>query len=180
MRINYHNAVQACRDAGFALITERQALALAWNVAQQPENWTGGKVGEGVLHMGLHKWNVDGAQPGTYESNDPAERRWFVLSNGEHVFDVAGNAFTSIHDDVQGDTDGLITRPFAADSISLQAPFPSMEKGMGWHPEPGADWSGYALIRGGSWRSERDAGAFSLSRGWPSREWGNVGFRCTR
>ncbi|THF61427.1 hypothetical protein E6C76_20310 [Pseudothauera nasutitermitis] len=180
VRINYRNAVQACRDAGFALITERQALALAWNVAQQPENWTGGKVGEGVLHMGLHKWNVNSAQPGTYESSDPDERRWFALSNGERVFDVAGNAFTWVHDDVQGDADGLVARPFAADSLSLQGPYPSMKKGMGWRPEVGTDWSGYALIRGGGWDSGRNAGAFCLNRGWPSDEWSDVGVRCTR
>ncbi|WP_068638751.1 hypothetical protein [Thauera butanivorans] len=180
VEINYRDAVQACRDASFALITERQALALAWNVAQQPENWTGGAVGAGALHQGLHKWSVNSAQPGTYESPDPDERRWFVLSNGERVFDVAGNAFTWIHDDVQGDADGLIARPFATDSISLQAPFPSMEKGMGWRPEPGGDWSGDALIRGGCWRSGRCAGAFGLNYHWPSDEWGSVGFRCTR
>lgn len=179
VEINYRDAVQACRDAGFALITERQALALAWNIAQQAENWTGGKVGEGHLYQGLHKWSVNSAQPGTYESPDPDERRWFVLSNGERVFDVAGNAFTWIRDDVQGDADGLIARAFAADSISLQAPYPSLEKGMGWRPGPGANWSGRALVRGGGWRSVRLAGAFYLSSGWPRSEWDRIGFRCT-
>lgn len=83
-------------------------------------------------------------------------------------------------DDVQGDEQGLISKPFAEDSLSLRAPYPSLEKGMGWRPDAGANWSGYALIRGGFWGSESLAGAFGLNLGWPDSRLDYVGFRCTR
>ncbi|WP_068638744.1 hypothetical protein [Thauera butanivorans] len=179
VEVSHRDAIAACERAGTKLLTERQALAIAFDIAAQDINWTGGKVGEGRLYQGLHKGNVDCAQGPDYQSDDPDERRWHQLSNGQRIFDVAGNAFAWIFDDVQGDAEGLVARPFAPDSISLQAPHPSLEKGMGWRPTVGANWSGSALIRGGSWNSGRNAGAFYLSVDWPSNEWGCIGFRCT-
>ncbi|MHB0925983.1 MAG: hypothetical protein ACYC1F_05730, partial [Gallionellaceae bacterium] len=67
------------------------------------------------------------------------------------------------------------------DSISLTtAPYPSCEKGMGYRPDGERDWSGFALVRGGYWRSESRAGVFSLFYGWRDYENGVVGFRCTK
>lgn len=180
VNINYHNAVAACKDSGLNLLTETQALAIAIDISQQDINWTGGKVGEGKLYQGLHKGTVSSAQPGDYESPDAEERRWHQLSNGERIYDFAGNIYEWIFDDVQGDENGLIAKPFAEDSASLQAPYPSMEKGMGWRPDAGTDWSGYALIRGGFWSSGANAGAFSLGLDRPVSGFGLVGFRCTK
>lgn len=177
--INYHDSVTACKNVGANLITETQALAIAWNISQQDINWTGGKVGEGDLYQGIHLGNVDKAQPGTYEPSE-SERRWHQLSNGERIFDFAGNTYTWVFDDVQGDENGLIAKPFAEDSASLMAPYPSMNKGMGWRPAAGYNWSGDALVRGGCWNSESYAGAFILGYGWPGDESGGVGFRCTK
>ena len=129
--------------------------------------------------MGIHKGNVSAGQPGTYESEDAEERRWHQLSNGERIYDFAGNVFTWVFDDVQGDDKGIIARDFAADSISITTPpYPSQENGMGdyevW------DWSGYALVRGGYWYSESYAGVFSLNYDWPDNRSDYVGFRCTK
>jgi len=180
VEINYTEAREACDAAGFKLLTETQALAIAHDIVQQDINWTGGKVGEGHVYMGLHKWNVEEAQAGDYESEDPDERRWHQLSNGERIYDFAGNVFTWIDDDVQGDENGLPGK-IAADSPSLTtAPFPSMEKGMGWRPDGARDWSGRALIRGGFWGSESYAGVFLLNLDWPDRRFDYVGFRCTK
>ncbi|THF61432.1 hypothetical protein E6C76_20335 [Pseudothauera nasutitermitis] len=180
VNINYRAAVAACKDAGFALITERQALAIAHNAAGLACNWNTGIVGKGRLFQGLRNDSVGEPQPGTFEPEDPDEQRWLTLTNGSRICDANGNAFTWVSDDVQGDAEGLMARPFAADSLSLQAPFPSLEKGMGWRPTPGTDWSGDALVRGGGWGSGRDAGAFFLNLDWPGDEWDYVGFRCTR
>lgn len=180
--IDFEEAKAACLAAGYALLTELQALAIAWNVSLQDANWSGGKVGEGDLRMGLHKGTVYGAaQPGTYESPDPDEQRWFVLSNGERICDVAGNVYSWIFDDVQGDKAGLVAKRFDASSPSIATPpKPSMEQGMGWYPRAGADWSGVALVRGGYWGSEAYAGAFYLSDVWPDYRIDGVGFRCTQ
>jgi hypothetical protein len=180
VRINYEDARAACVLSGGSLITEKRALAIAYDISQQDINWTGGKVGEGKIYMGIHKGNVSEAQDGTYESSDADERRWHQLSNGERIYDFSGNAFTWVFDDVQGDMDGKNSK-IAAYSISLTtAPFASCEKGMGWRPDGARDWSGLALFRGGYWRSGSDAGVFTLGSGWPGNVYGNVGFRCTK
>lgn len=180
--INYHDARRACADAGYALITESQALALALQVARKPLNWTGGAVGNGDLHQGLRNDTVDEAQPGTFVPEEVDETRGFFLANsGPTVFDLAGNAFTWVFDDVQGDTDGIVAKPFAANSPSIKsAPFPSMKRGVGWYPKAGADWAGVALVRGGCWYSGSGAGVFRLSYGWPDLGDDVVGFRCTK
>lgn len=180
VEINYRDARQACEQTSAKLITELQALAIAHDIAAQDINWSGGKVGEGHIYQGLHKFSVENAQPPSYEPTDPDERRWHQLSNGERIFDFAGNAYTWVFDDVQGDENGITAKPFAEDSPSITAPYPSMEKGMGWRPDAGTNWSGNALVRGGCWGSGRYAGAFDLNRGFPDREWDNVGFRCTK
>jgi formylglycine-generating enzyme required for sulfatase activity len=183
VEINYADARQACTAAGYALLTELQALAIAYNVSQQDANWSGGKVGEGKLLQGLHldPDNVDEAYAGDYVSPDPAERRTFVLSNGQTIFDAAGNVYSWIFDDVQGDENGLVVRAFAADSPSITtAPYPSLERGIGWYPKAGSDWSGNALVRGGCWYSVADAGVFYLDLDWPDYALDSVGFRCTK
>jgi formylglycine-generating enzyme required for sulfatase activity len=181
VNVSYRKANELCTAAGYKLITELQCLALAVNIARQDINWTGGKVGEGSLYQGIHKGSVNSAQPGTHESTDPLERRWHQLSNGERIYDFAGNVFTWVHDDVQGDADGLVSGTIAKDSPSLTcAPAPSREKGVGYIPSGPLSWSGRALIRGGFWYSDSNAGVFVLDRGWPGYAFDNVGFRCTK
>lgn len=181
VNINYHDTQKACRDAGFSLITELQCLAIAHDIANQDINWSGGKVGEGKLFQGLHKGSASSAQAGDFEPADAEERRWHQLSNGSRIYDFAGNAYTWVFDDVQGDEQGLVSKAFTKDSPSITtAPHPSMEHGMGWRPKAGADWSGGALLRGGCWNSVGYAGAFYLGLGWPDLDFGLVGFRCTK
>lgn len=181
VEINFHDAKAAAETSGLKLITETQWLAIAHDIANQDINWTSGKVGVGALFQGLHKDSVEEAQAGDFISPDPDERRWFELSNGTRVYDFSGNAFSWVFDDVQGDEQGLIAKPFAEDSPSLTtAPAPSMEKGTGWRPAAGRDCSGYALVRGGCWLSGDRAGAFYLNGVWPGGGDVSVGFRCTK
>lgn len=180
VNVNYNDARGACAAIDANLITETQCLAIAHNIAQQGINWTSGTVGEGSLYQGLHTGEVSGPQPGTYEPDD-AERRWHELSNGARIYDFAGNVFTWVHDDVQGDADGLVRGTIAKDSPSLIcAPAPSREKGVGYVPSGPLKWSGGALIRGGCWCSDAYAGVFRLSFVWPGSGSGGVGFRCTK
>lgn len=181
VQINYHDAVAACEAIDAHLLRETQALSIALDIASQDVNWTGGKVGEGRIYQGLHKNGVDEAQPGDFESTDPDERRWHRLSNGETIFDFAGNAYSWIFDDIQGDEKGIVKGKIFGESPSLAAaPYKSMEKGMGYRPDGERDWSGSALIRGGFWGDGDFAGVFILGSGWPGGECGDVGFRCTK
>lgn len=180
VRINFEEAKAACIAAGHQLITELQWLAIAHDVARQDCNWTKGKVGEGKLFRGIRRGDVNSAQPGSFQPEHAKERRWLTLSNGERICDINGNVFQWVFDNVQGDENGLVAKAFAEDSPSLQAPYPAMEKGMGWRPSAGANLSGRALVRGGCWGSEASAGAFHLFGGWPDYRDGSVGFRCTK
>lgn len=180
--INYHEARKACADAGYALITETQALSLAWNLSRVAANWIGGVVGEGSMYQGLHLDLDDVDEPYAFDFVSPnaSERREFFLADGSVVLDAAGNAYTWVFDDVQGDEQGVVARAFAADSPSITtAPFPSMQKGMGWQPKVGSDWSGSALFRGGCWCSLDVAGVFVLLYDSPVSGHVSVGVRCT-
>jgi len=181
VEIDYHEARKACEAVSGQLITETQWLAIAWNISQQPENWTGGVVGEGNLFQGLHDGNVEEAQPGTYESEDATERRWFVLSNGEKVFDFAGNAYSWVFDNVQGDEAGLIAKKFTKASPSIStAPYPSMQKDVGWQLPChviGPAMRSFAAVAGAR---DGGAGVFYLGYGFPGSEVDFVGFRCTK
>jgi hypothetical protein len=182
-RVNftYKQARTLCEQAGLKLITETQCLAIAHNIAQMDINWSGGKVGEGSIYQGLHKGTVSEAQAGTYESPDPDERRWHELSNGARIYDFAGNVWSWVFDDVQGDADGLVSGSIAQDSPSIScAPAPSGKKGVGYVPSGPLNWSGDALVRGGFWFSGSYAGVFRLRNGWPGSDDNGVGFRCTK
>ena len=180
VRINFHDANKACEAAGLRLMRESQYLALAYQVSLQDDNWTGGKVGNGKLYQGLRKGRVSSAQPGTYEPTDPDERRFFTLPGGHRIYDIAGNVWEWSFDDIQGNDKGLVAKSFSADSASIVIPYPGEEKGQGWTSNAGANWSGFALFRGGCWNSEFLAGAFRLGYGWPGNAGDNVGFRCTK
>ncbi|MBY0241911.1 MAG: hypothetical protein K2X55_21620 [Burkholderiaceae bacterium] len=181
VEVDYFAAQTLAGQIGCKLITETQYLAIAHDIASQDINWTGGKVGEGNVYQGLHLGTVDEATPGTFVSDEESERRWHQLSNGERVYDFAGNAYSWVFDDVQGNEQGLVAQPFAADSPSITtAPYPSMKNGMGWRPDAGSNWSGRALGRGGYWYGEANAGVFGLGLGLPDRRIGRVGFRCTK
>lgn len=178
VNISYFDAIKACKEAGYNLITETQWLAIAWNLSQQDCNWTDGKVGEGDLFQGVR--NGGGAKPAGYLPDDGSTKRWMTLSNGQQVCDFNGNVFQWIFDDVQGDDKGLIAKEFDENSPSLTtALYPSRTKGMGSRPNPAANWSGGALVRGGCWGSGDHAGVFYLNVDGPRYGSDVVGFRCT-
>lgn len=178
--INFHDAKKACIDAGYSLITELQYLAITHQIVNQGDNWTSGKVGEGEVYRGIHKGNVNEAQDGHYVSDETTERRWHVLANGERVYDFSGNIYSWVFDDVQGDENGVIAKPFADDSATTTtAPYGNREHGIG-DTSTGSDWSGRALVRGGCWYSGGYAGVFHLDYDWPDDDYGGVGFRCTK
>jgi hypothetical protein len=182
VEVNFEEAKAACAAMGGQLIRETQALALAWNIFNVADNWSGGAVGEGTLLQGLHDDDdLDEAPTGVYTHPDRDQRRAFKLSNGQIVYDAAGTVFSWIFDDVQGDEQGLVARAIGADSPSITtAPLAAKNKGIGWQPAPGTDWSSLALVRGGCWYSVGRAGVFNLDGGWPGYRGGRVGFRCTK
>ena len=181
VNINYLDAIKACEATGQKLLTGEQALSIALDIAEQDINWTGGKVGEGVVYQGLHLGTVRGPQVGTYESPHAEERRWHQLSTGERIWDFSGHVFEWMRDTFHGGENGVLPASgLPANSPYLTVPpFPICKQGMGWQPDGARDWSGGALVRGGFWYSGDDAGLFRLLYWYPQRENGVVGFRCT-
>lgn len=178
--IGYHAARAACAGAGLALLTETQALALAHDVARQAINWSGGAVGAGQLFQGLHLGRYARPQPASVESPASCERRWHGLSNGQRIHDLAGNAFSWVFDDLQGDGCGIVRRSFGPASASVTgAPGAPMQQGLGWWPRVGSNWWGRALARGGSISSQEGAGVFTVIDERPRAERSYIGFRCT-
>jgi formylglycine-generating enzyme required for sulfatase activity len=161
-RITYDEARQACADSGFDMVTETQWLALAWDVVNQPCNWTKGEVGKGKLFRGLRYGTVMSPQPGNYVSPDEKERRWLTLSNGERICDLNGNVWQWVFDDLDGDKDGVLTGPKDPSSPSFKtAPYPSEKKGMGFITTF-LGRNGSVPVRGGYWSSAAMGGVFAL------------------
>jgi hypothetical protein len=180
VNIGYHAARAACARSGLGLLTELQALAIAHDLARQAVNWSGGAAGEGRLFQGLHRGGVAAPQPVCVEPPDPRERRWHALSNGQRIHDFAGNAFSWVFDDVQGNAEGVVMHAFAPDSPTVSgAPGEPLQRGLGWWPKAGSSWWGRALARGGAWSSQEGAGIFTVVDERPRSERPYIGFRCT-
>ena len=178
--ISYFDAAKKCDSSGLPILRLSQSLAIAQLIASVDENWTGGKVGEGKVFQGLHKGTVDEAQASDYVSDDPEERSYHVLPWGDRIYGFVGNICSWLFDDIQGDARGLIAKAFAADSPTITtAPYPSMEKGMGWQPKAETNGPGSALIRGGHWDDGGYAGLFDLDSCYPGNAYDDIGFRCT-
>jgi hypothetical protein len=180
VNIGYHAAREACLRSGLGLLTELQALAIAHDLARQAVNWSGRAVGAGRLCQGLHLGRFDRPQPAHVASLDRRERRWHVLSNGQLIHDFAGNAFSWVFDDVQGNAEGIVGHVFAPDSPTVSgAPGEPLQQGLGWWPKGGSNWYGRALARGSSWSSREGAGIFTVVDERPRSERPYIGFRCT-
>lgn len=175
--ITFPDAQEAAANAGLALISETQLLAIAFDLVQQGANWTGGEVGAGRMNQGYRFWPVDRPQS---DASPLDNRQWFVMASGERIYDAAGNLNSWSHDDVQGDPEGIVSAPFANGSASISAsPYASLQTGMGRFPAAGVDWSGQALIRGGNWLEADGAGVFHLNAVSKYARSDVIGFRCT-
>lgn len=93
-------ATGAC--SGCHLITEAEWMTIAANVLSVPSNWSGGAVGSGFIYSG-HNDNVpanslaassdnDGYN-GTGQTTGSNQRRTLTLTNGEVIWDFAGNVW---------------------------------------------------------------------------------------
>jgi len=93
-------AATAC--TGCHLVTEAEWMTLAQNVLSVASNWSGGSVGNGYIFSG-HNDNspgnslaaaVDGdPYNGTGQSSPSNQKRTLTLTNGEVIWDMAGNVY---------------------------------------------------------------------------------------
>lgn len=108
--IAYSKNVAGC--TGCNLISEAQWMTLAQNVLSVSSNWSGGAVGSGFIYSG-HNDNVPASAlaadandtngySGTGNAAGSNQRRTLTLTNGQVIWDMAGN----MHEWTAGQTAG--------------------------------------------------------------------------
>ncbi|MHB1314110.1 MAG: prepilin-type N-terminal cleavage/methylation domain-containing protein [Christensenellales bacterium] len=196
---------------GCHLITEAEWMTIAQNVLGVASNWSGGTVGSGYIYKG-HNDNVPAnalaADPsdtngyaGTGDTAPSSQRRTLTLTNGEVIWDLAGNVFDLINATIAGNAQpGLSGESAYAykqwnDGSLLQNGLPSSSMPAstgiagisGWNSTQGIGgiYSNYgetvakALIRGGWWNYGNLSGVLSLNMLY-SPPSGFIGFRVSR
>jgi formylglycine-generating enzyme required for sulfatase activity len=202
--INRDNARTSCRliGPGYDLISNAQWQTIARNIARTASNWSTGTIASGELNRGHSDSDPNNSLAadasdvnaciGTNQTCSDtvwdSQRRTHTLSNGEVIWDFAGNVWEWVTDNnsaVAG-ADGYVSslptndkrqRRYGADPATLCAtPGASPYCGMGhaW-----ANYSAGAVLRGGRWSNGIGAGVFAsgltVSAAYTAAD---VGFRC--
>ena len=203
--------------SGCHLISEAEWMTIAGNVIGVASNWSGGSVGSGYLFSG-HNDNTP-ANARAADSNDAnsysgtgntsgqtvvtngvqgnAERRTLTLTNGEVIWDLAGNVFEYSANTATGGQPGasgyawrewsavagtgsLATSPFPS-SVYAGAVAWNSAQGLGLLYSNTSETGLRSLTRSGYWNSGGGAGVFGLSFGdVPSNALNYIGFRVAR
>lgn len=197
------------------LITESQWMTIAANVLSVPSNWSEGAVGEGYVYSGHNDNSPNGSLAASSNDSDGYsgtgedsgnQRRTLALSNGEVLWDLAGNVYEWTGGIIEGSQPGLDTD----DTIFTWKDWSHSD--MNWNSFPNSSTPGYLasmpaladintlsaanglgmlysnqnqaavhpLARGGYWYSDSYAGVFTLPLNYtPGWSYGHVGFRVT-
>jgi hypothetical protein len=199
--INRTDARASCRliGAGYDLISNAQWQTIARNIADQATNWSTGTVYSGELSRG-HSDNVPANSLAASTDNDgcngtgqtcsdvlwDSQRRTNTLSNGEVIWDFAGNVLEWVSDNnaVIAGADGYISTMSAGDKRQVRygndqfcaTPSSTPYCGMG---NGYFNYSGGAFLRGGAWNGGVDAGVFAADLSVaPTAAVTGLGFRC--
>ena len=218
--ISPNNAKAACKNivvehGSCDIISVMQWMTIAWDLEATDANWSLGTVGSGTLNRG-HSDNNPGSALSISDSTDGwdqtgndasswTQKRTFILSNGEVLWDFAGNLGEWADWETGGDTFdiGPNTCPHAGVSpYNVDCPeldpktyYPGNPAGI-----PQADYNsnvynlgkiigtseenreaglGGAAFRGGGWGNGVSAGIFQLHLQFhPNYATPGIGFRC--
>ena len=198
---------------GCHLITEAEFLTIVQNVLNNPVNWSGGAVGSGFIYSG-HNDNVPATalEASTDDSNgyygtgnvSPSnQKRTLTLSNGEVIWDLAGNVYEWTTGTIAaGQQPGLTGEVAFAwkqwnNGLLLQNGLPAsampgytgISGASGWSSTQGigqlysnyGDASTRGFLRGGNWTDGSNAGVLNLFLTYaPSSANTRFGFRVSR
>ena len=198
---------------GCHLITENEWLTIAQNVISVPSNWSGGAVGSGFIYSGHNDSSPNNAlvastndSDGYYLTGNTAgsnQRRTLTLTNGEVIWDFAGNVQEWTSGTIAvGKQPGLVgesaysTKQYNNSSLNwngfqstaqpgamyVGANTWSSTQGIGqMYTNYGESSSVQAFQRGGAWPNSTFVGILALSTsGDPGYSSTNVGFRVSR
>ena len=207
--INQQDSATECASLGkgYHLITNDEWMTIATNVAEQATNWEGEVVGTNEMARGHSDNNpanacaADASDSNAYVETDCTgsasgtfnQRRTHTLSNGEVIWDLAGNVWewTSYFNDKEKptpvgnawdeftDLTGTTTMPLTdlIPQVAIDNSWNSI-KSIGQY-YPGNDVSGGALLRGGRMDYTNFAGVFTARLyDSPIYEDSGIGFRC--
>ena len=194
-----------CQSIGARLITNNEWQTIAWNVQNVSSNWSGGSVGSGYLGRG----NSNGSAAKIASADDTnstyltgyvdfAHRRTHVLSNGQIIWDLAGNIYEWTNDTITG-----ANQPYAAPAgfgwreYTVITSWGTMTQATAgpannaWNATQGmgriysdgsaANATVYGFIRSGGWDTDTYAGVENLTMyRSPINTYYNAGFRCVR
>lgn len=175
-------ATTYCQSLGAHLITNSEWQTVAWNAQGVATNWSGGVVGSG--NMGRGNSNGSAAQVASADdangnygvAADFTHRRTQLLSNGQTIWDLAGNVYEWNSDTVAGVNQPYSNPPtlfsyreFTAivgwGTLGQQGAGPS---NLAWNSTQGIgkimSWDGtanatvYSIFRGGNWGDGTAAG----------------------
>jgi hypothetical protein len=207
--ISQLDAIQKSKDAGYHLITNWEWMAIARDIEQVPENWTGGAVGSGILKRG----NVGTPDAGSYDGDNPEtgilnSKAILKLSNGEEIYHLSGNVWEWVDDKIECGATSCPSSlmPYASTPASEWVEFTNIStwgkytkaelgplgnynsaNGVGkiytdYDAAAGSsDIYTHAFRRGGDWNNGAYAGVFALDlNNSPTNLNTNIGFRYAR
>lgn len=201
-------AIEACKNLGesYNLITNAQWQTIARNIEAQTtgdtNNWGVDENGDTILNHGhgdgdpnqscdVFQESVEGSCSNSNNETDFAEKRTHTLSNGEVIWDMAGNVREWVKDNNTDLVNGGVTAHWSEASFlsttqltfgpltlvpaSCSNPSGGIRCGLGKL----TDNSTGAVLRGGDYQSPLRAGVFGVYLGFgPNLKSGIVGFRC--
>jgi len=200
--VTHTEAKSICSSLGGHLMTNQEWMTIARNTEQVDSNWSSGAVGTGCLFRG----NVGNDDTCGYNGDNPEKgysrdtKAKFVLSNGQEIWDIAGNVWEHVMKDADDTlvqdtpTDGGAAgwRWIEHTSITGYGDFSYNEirpsnsswnatQGMGRVYTYNGASANRVLLRGGYWHDTADAGAFTRDLHWAAgTQSSGVGFRCVR
>lgn len=176
MSITQADAIARSQEScdGCKLITEAEWMTIAMDVVNNPANWSGGAVGNGTINRGNS--NSSATMSGSNELAG-VNKRTHTLSNGEVIWDLAGNAYEWTQGTITGGQPGVsgqsswAWRDYTATNFNWNSLPPNSRPagvlhagstGVGRVTSNVGDSITRPFARGGSWSNDIGAGVWSL------------------